>query len=139
MRLSVTEEIFASFPGALVGIAVAREIANAADDPAVRERLRRAQASAAESFRGVAIAEHPRRLLGEPEARPPRPGEVVYRDRAGAICRRWNWKEADRTKLSSATRNALVVVEGLPPISSREVEDAVDEIARSIREHCGGT
>jgi DNA/RNA-binding domain of Phe-tRNA-synthetase-like protein len=79
------------------------------------------------------------RLLGEPEARPPRPGEVIYRDRVGAVCRRWNWKEADRTKLTEATRNAAVVVEGLPPVPRGEVASAIEEIARRIRERCGGT
>jgi DNA/RNA-binding domain of Phe-tRNA-synthetase-like protein len=79
------------------------------------------------------------RLLGEPEARPPRPGEVIYRDQAGALCRRWNWKEADRTKLTEATRNALLVVEGLPPIEKSAVASAIEEIARRIREHSGGT
>ena len=29
-------------------------------------------------------------LLGDAEARPPHPGEVIYRDRRSAICRRWN-------------------------------------------------
>jgi DNA/RNA-binding domain of Phe-tRNA-synthetase-like protein len=81
--------------------------------------------------------EPPVRLLGEPEARPPRPGEVVYRDRSGAICRRWNWKEADRTKLTERTRNALLVVEGLPPITDGEVAVAIEEIARRLREHTG--
>ena len=82
--------------------------------------------------------EPPVRLLGEPEARPPRPGEVIYRDRAGAICRRWNWKEADRTKLTEGTRNALVVIEGLPPLEREAIAAAVEEIARRIRSHCGG-
>jgi DNA/RNA-binding domain of Phe-tRNA-synthetase-like protein len=86
----------------------------------------------------VAGDEPPVRLLGEPEARPPRPGEVIYRDRVGAICRRWNWKEADRTKLTEATRNALVVVEGLPPIEKSAVASAIEEISRRIRDHCGG-
>jgi len=78
------------------------------------------------------------RLLGEAEARPPSPGEVIYRDRVGAICRRWNWKEADRTKLTGETRRALVVVEGLPPIEGSDVSRAVEEIARRISAHAGG-
>ena len=78
------------------------------------------------------------RLLGEPEARSPRPGEVIYRDRAGAICRRWNWKEADRTKLTGATTNALLVVEGLPPVGREEIAAALETAARRIRERCGG-
>ena len=84
-------------------------------------------------------AEPPVRLLGEPESRPPKPGEVIYRDRAGAICRRWNWKEADRTKLTAATRNALVVVEALPPVAPEAVASAIEQIARRVRDICGGT
>ncbi len=79
------------------------------------------------------------RLLGEPEERSPRPGEVIYRDRLGAICRRWNWKEADRTKLTPSTTNALLVVEGLPPVGRDEIAAALAEAARRIRESCGGT
>src|SRR5262245_14972227 len=50
--------------------------------------------------------EPPVKLLGEPEARSPKPGEVIYKDRISAICRRWNWKEADRTKFTEETKNA---------------------------------
>jgi DNA/RNA-binding domain of Phe-tRNA-synthetase-like protein len=78
------------------------------------------------------------RLLGEAEERSPRPGEVIYRDGVGAICRRWNWKEADRTKLSPSTVNALVVVEGLPPVGREEIAGTLAEAARRIRASCGG-
>jgi len=84
-------------------------------------------------------AEPPARLLGEPEPRPPNAGEVIYRDRQGAICRRWNWKEADRTKITEATRDAIVVVEGLPPIGRADIEAALHLIARAVRERFGGT
>jgi DNA/RNA-binding domain of Phe-tRNA-synthetase-like protein len=82
--------------------------------------------------------EPPVRLLGEPEARAPHPGEVIYRDGAGAICRRWNWKEADRTKLSEQTRNAILVIEALPPANRNDVARAVEELARRVQERCGG-
>ena len=83
--------------------------------------------------------EPPVRLLGEPEARPPHPGEVIYRDAAGAICRRWNWKEADRTKLTGKTRNAILVVEGLPPVTREDVSAALEDLAQKVRERCGAT
>ena len=78
------------------------------------------------------------RLLGEPEARPPRPGEVIYRDRAGALCRRWNWTEAERTKVTERTRNALVVLESLPPIPAEAVRAAAETVVLLSREQCGG-
>lgn len=81
--------------------------------------------------------EAPVRLLGEAEERAPRPGEVIYKDDIGAICRRWNWKEADRTKLTPETRNAVLVIEGLPPVGSDVVGRAVEELADLIRGHYG--
>ena len=83
--------------------------------------------------------EAPVKLLGEPEARPPYPGEVIYKDDLGAICRRWNWKEADRTKLSSQTRRAILVLEGLPPVGADEIRSATETLAAMIQAHCGGT
>jgi DNA/RNA-binding domain of Phe-tRNA-synthetase-like protein len=82
--------------------------------------------------------EAPVHLLGEPEARPPKPGEVIYRDDLGTLCRRWNWKEAERTKLTAATRNAFLVIEGLPPVGRDLVGQAAEELAARVREHCGG-
>jgi DNA/RNA-binding domain of Phe-tRNA-synthetase-like protein len=78
-------------------------------------------------------------LLGDAEAKPPRPGEVIYADDAGAICRRFNWREADRTKLTAATRNAVLVIEALPPVSRDELANALAELADGVREHTGGT
>jgi len=83
-------------------------------------------------------SEPPVRLLGEPEARPPKKGEVIYRDRVGAICRRWNWKEADRTKLTESTTRGLLVIEGLPPVDRSMVAAAAEELAALVRKHCGG-
>lgn len=82
--------------------------------------------------------EPPVHLLGEPEARPPKPGEVIYKDDLGTLCRRWNWKEAERTKLTAATRHAFLVIEGLPPAGRDLVTQAAEELAALVREHCGG-
>jgi DNA/RNA-binding domain of Phe-tRNA-synthetase-like protein len=82
--------------------------------------------------------ESPVSLLGEPEPRAPKPGEVFYKDNLGAVCRRWNWKEADRTKLTEQTRNAILVIEGLPPVPRATIEEGAGQLAERIRQHCGG-
>src|SRR3989338_4863454 len=69
-------------------------------------------------------AELPALMLGDKEPRPPHEGEVIYKDSVSAICRRWNWREADRTKLTEETKNCILVVEGLPPATRAEVEAA---------------
>jgi DNA/RNA-binding domain of Phe-tRNA-synthetase-like protein len=78
-------------------------------------------------------------LLGEKETRAPRAGEIIYKDEVGAICRRWNWKEADRTKLTQETKNAFLVIETLPPVTRDTVEIAIRELADLVQQYCGGT
>jgi DNA/RNA-binding domain of Phe-tRNA-synthetase-like protein len=78
------------------------------------------------------------KLLGEGEERAPKPGEVLYKDDRGPICRRWNWKEAERTKLTEETRNAILVLEAVPPIAFAELEAAARELERLVLQHCGG-
>ena len=77
-------------------------------------------------------------LLGEQEARPPYPNEVIYKVNQGTICRRWNWKEVDRTKLTEQTVNAFIVIEGLPPIDREKIQKAVTELVELIKKYCGG-
>jgi len=76
--------------------------------------------------------------LGEKEALAPHEGEIIYKDEVGAICRRWNWKEADRTKLTQETKNAFLVIETLPPVTRETVEIAIRELADLVRQYCGG-
>jgi DNA/RNA-binding domain of Phe-tRNA-synthetase-like protein len=78
-------------------------------------------------------------LLGEKEARAPHAGEIMYKDEVGAICRRWNWKEADRTKLTQETKNAFLVIEALPPVTRNIVQTAIYELADLVKQYCGGT
>lgn len=77
-------------------------------------------------------------LLGDKEARPPHEGEVMYKDDISAICRRWNWREAERTKLMEHTKNAILVIEALPPVTKEEVESATKELKELIEKFCGG-
>jgi DNA/RNA-binding domain of Phe-tRNA-synthetase-like protein len=45
---------------------------------------------------------------------PPDPGEIVWRDDAGVTCRRWNWRQCARTRLSTDTTSAVFVLDWLP-------------------------
>ncbi len=77
-------------------------------------------------------------LLGNREARPPHEGEIIYKDEISAICRRFNWREADRTKFTERTKNAIVVIEGLPPILRDDIERVLEEMKKLIDNFCGG-
>lgn len=77
--------------------------------------------------------------LGGTEPSPPRPGEVIYRDDLGAVCRCLNWRESDRTKLTAATRNAVLVLEALPPDGTARLDAALADLAARIGDALGGT
>jgi len=76
--------------------------------------------------------------LNGTENDPPLSGEVIYKDEKGVICRRWNWSEADRTKLTEDTNNAIIVIEGLSPMDKTIIENATNELADLIKRFCGG-
>ena len=218
MVFRVTNDIFDTYPETLVGIVVAREINNRAEQSDITDLIKQQEAKVLEEFSEINIVQHPRiagwreaykkfgakpqkylssveslvrrvlsgksipsinslvdiynaislkyivpaggedldriqgdveltiageaeaavLLLGEREERPPKRGEVFYRDDLGAICRRWNWREADRTKLTERTRNALLVVEALNSGDRDALEEAVNDLVGLIREYCGG-
>lgn len=54
-------------------------------------------------------------------------GEVIYKDDKGFICRRWNWREADRTKIGENTKNALLVFEIALPTTTETLENLLKE------------
>lgn len=83
--------------------------------------------------------EPPVKLLGDEAPESPAPGEIIYADSESAICRRWNWREADRTKLTEKTANALLVIEGIGTVGREKVEAAIEELAGMVPRYCGGS
>jgi DNA/RNA-binding domain of Phe-tRNA-synthetase-like protein len=104
--------------------------------PAGGEDLRSVEGPVRLTFAGA--DEPPVTLLGEAEARSPHAGEVIYRDAVGTLCRRWNWKEAERTKLTAETTSALLVLEALPPAGPDDVERALADLVALVTRFCGG-
>lgn len=86
----------------------------------------------------LARGDEPFYTLGTDELDPPIRGEVVYVDAVQVLCRRWSWRQSERTRIADVTRNALLNVHGLPPAEPRQVEVATRELAQEIREACGG-
>lgn len=56
-------------------------------------------------------------------------GEVVWRDDVGVTCRRWNWRQEPRTRLTEATRRAFFVFDQLPP------QQALDAAVHELIDH----
>jgi DNA/RNA-binding domain of Phe-tRNA-synthetase-like protein len=77
--------------------------------------------------------------LGSTANEPPTEGEVIYRDDEGAICRCWNWREADRTKLTEGTRNAFLCIESVDAGRQEAFEAALKELAELVNKYLGGS
>ncbi|MBN6053580.1 cytoplasmic protein [Nonomuraea sp. RK-328] len=67
--------------------------------------------------------------LGTPDA-----GEVIWRDDTGVTCRRWNWRQVARTRLTEETVNALFILERLEPMTLEELKTAGEELADLLSE-----
>ena len=76
---------------------------------------------------------------GSDKSEPPYPGEVVYKDDAGAICRCFNWRESVRTMLTEETTNAFMCVELTNADRIDELNACLDELADKIKPELGGT
>jgi len=58
----------------------------------------------------------------------PRPGEIVWRDDAGVTCRRWNWRQGVRTRLTDVTTRAFFVFDRLPELDEHQLDDAASQL-----------
>jgi DNA/RNA-binding domain of Phe-tRNA-synthetase-like protein len=73
---------------------------------------------------------------GEPAVEHPRPGEVVWRDDAGVTCRRWNWRQCARTRLTHTTTRAFFVFDALEPLYDAELTAAGDALTEALARAC---
>lgn len=64
---------------------------------------------------------------------PPAPGEVVWADDHGVTCRRWNWRQGTRTRLTEQSTSALFLLERLDPMPLDALEAAGDALVATIR------
>jgi DNA/RNA-binding domain of Phe-tRNA-synthetase-like protein len=69
---------------------------------------------------------------GEPAVEHPKPGEVIWRDDAGVTCRQWNWRQCTRTQITSATTNAVFIMDALAALGDTDLTAAADELTSSL-------
>jgi len=77
--------------------------------------------------------------LGGKEAEHPEPDEAIYVDAEQVLCRRWNWRQGDGTKITPSAGNVLINIDCLPPVGVAEAEALVVELAEFVRSLCGGS
>ena len=85
-----------------------------------------------------ARGDEPFTALNSEEMETAKEGEVIYSDEKEVLCRRWNWRECDKTKMTEETRDVVLVVEGLLPVTQDEISAVVDDFGQMVSEYCGG-
>lgn len=65
-------------------------------------------------------------------------GEIIYKDTVEVLCRKWNWKYAYKTMITQKTKNAVIVIDGIPPAKRAEVEKILNELKDMILMFCKG-
>lgn len=73
---------------------------------------------------------------GEPATEAAELGEVVWRDDRGVTCRRWNWRQGPRTRLTEQSTEMWFVFERLEPMPQSAAEDAAGELVEYLRRLC---
>ncbi|KQN61884.1 hypothetical protein ASE99_21655 [Serratia sp. Leaf51] len=61
---------------------------------------------------------------GQPGSESPDAGEVIWRDDTGVTCRRWNWRQGIRTRLSVADSRMWFILESLPQMPLEDLHAA---------------
>ncbi|MFJ4557047.1 B3/4 domain-containing protein [Streptomyces massasporeus] len=75
---------------------------------------------------------------GEETVEHPDAGEVVWCDDVGVTCRRWNWRQGPRTRLTEETTSGVFLLESLAPMTVAEVTAAAEELAALLAEFSPG-
>jgi len=73
--------------------------------------------------------------LGATEDSPALPGEIIYYDNSGAICRCLNWREAQRTMLTEDTTDSVLVIEAINEKQVKRASEAVVELKDLIEKY----
>lgn len=69
---------------------------------------------------------------GQPVQEHPEPGEVVWRDDTGVTCRRWNWRQGSRTRITGTTTRAAFVLGGLGALGADGLQAAGAELVEAL-------
>ncbi|MFG3144918.1 B3/4 domain-containing protein [Streptomyces sp. NPDC048243] len=100
------------------------------DTDHIRGAMRLVRATGDEDFVTVAGGEE---TIEHPDA-----GEVVWRDDTGVTCRRWNWRQGPRTRLTERSTSAVFLLESLAPMPVADVGSAGAELAELLAKFSPG-
>ena len=75
--------------------------------------------------------------LGEPEKENPNPNEIIYKFGDTVVCRNFNYRESDITKLTEDTTNAFLCIEDIMS-NPDNLQSALKELEELVLKYLGG-
>ena len=67
------------------------------------------------------------------------PGEVVYSDSKAVLTRKWNFRDADSTKITSSTKNVALFSEAaMTQIPTEAISSFTEKLKLYLEKFCGG-
>ncbi|MBX9075077.1 B3/4 domain-containing protein [Streptococcus anginosus] len=75
--------------------------------------------------------------LGAETDAPALPEEIIYYDDEGAVCRCFNWREAQRTMLTEDTTDAVLVIEAINEDQAKHAQAAMQELQSLVEDYFG--
>ncbi len=76
--------------------------------------------------------------LGGKAEETPVPGEVIYYDTESlnVMCRRWNWRNGDFSKITEHTKRAVINIDGIGIIPEDVIIKARNHLAQLLEKYC---
>ncbi|MCZ0718103.1 B3/4 domain-containing protein [Aerococcus kribbianus] len=75
--------------------------------------------------------------LGAEESAAALEGEICYYDDQGAVCRCFNWREAERTMITEESQQAVIVIEAINAQQAQRAQEAQTQLQSLLAEHLG--
>lgn len=69
---------------------------------------------------------------GVPAYEKPEQGEIIWRDDQGVTCRRWNWRQGVRTRLSAEDKLMWFILESLPAMPIEKLHEAGEALTDNL-------
>ncbi|MBU0975221.1 hypothetical protein KJ918_00315, partial [Patescibacteria group bacterium] len=75
-------------------------------------------------------------IMGK-ENEPPDKGEIAWVDASGITCRKWNWRQCDRTKITENSKEGYFIIDGLPVTTREQVKEAAEDFIALAEKYLG--
>jgi DNA/RNA-binding domain of Phe-tRNA-synthetase-like protein len=69
---------------------------------------------------------------GSPKIEAAEEGEVIWRDERGVTCRRWNWRQGIRTRVTEHSTEMWFVLERLDPMPTDALREAGEQLIEGL-------